>query len=889
MKLFFSPKTKLIKLAEEERSCRLCSTPSQKNVGSLPVIPYSLFGETTKVNKFRSEEAPGCTDCNSTGKVTVGNPSYRECPTCKEGASTIRGIGQGPGVYRPHKCETCRGSGEVLAPDYRGAEDDLARISCPTCKGDSNNIPSKICPTCKESDRPGFVQTGESKHDVVCPTCKGSKKHTIVTHYTPILQVKCPHLEGKDTFTKPKVEGANDELGPYDNNYFEGRRLIPLRLFGQIRGLGDKYKRETTKGLPSFKDTGPEYPDREVGMLTPALPPVRNGGKELSYLDLFSKPELLNPDNQRISSSIFKNAKKYFNSKTAKPNNVEEPANPSNEANSNELGDDFFGGIKETQKTTSEESTDFEDLFPGGLSINTVTTPSRGSLTPEQSRRLHGGPVTVRQMDESDMLRPFLKNPSKSIEKTKSMLRGQRSLSEKRDYMSKMFKGMKDLERKTKVKDGEPDERRVAKEKRLGLGLRPSYRGWRDNLHDVSVNLDMFGQLRGALRKQLSSVIGKRMDPQIATALTTQAFRGETLKTKDGKVVDLTKHRLGIVEPMPYFKNDENWREMHSGLGCDHDPKGGHEPDVGCMVDFHNPSDNPKEGVTTGVNSRLVTGKYTRPDGKTVLQTVGARLKRTTESGLSKQDLRSGIPQWTPENHGRIVELPADRATCVPNRIQREHYVVNHTIEPPTEKSEYTSLPPEETGIKGLSPEPLLAKEKIKFPEEIRQGGPTESVYVGNPLYQLSNPFSTQEVERGMWANNPIVQHFAKQIKDGKRPEKFKPYVPEPKFNSQKMKDRPGLTGPPPAGTSGSDIIFDFADNDDFDSMFGPQSGETPPKTSKKEDYSENPVEENADDTYDYSKKLKVQKMQRTQVHMTQPTNPSVPDITPAVPEINYK
>ncbi len=878
MKIFFSSKTKLIKLAEDEKRCRLCSTPSQKNVGSLPVIPYSLFGET-KVNKFRQGEARGCTDCNSTGKITTGNPSYTECKTCKEGSSTIRGIGQGAGIYRPHKCETCKGEGSIIAPVHGGARDEITHILCPTCKGDSKNVPLKICPTCKESDKPGFIQAGESKHDIVCPTCKGSKTHKVTIPYTPILQVKCPHLDGKDTFTKPEVEGASDELGPYDDNYFEGRRLIPFRLFGQIRGLGRKYKRETKEGLAPFDTTGPDFPDREIGMLTPPLPPVKNGGKELSYLDLFSKTELLNPESQRTASNFFNNTKKYFNSKIVKFSSPEESTNSDSETNDNGLGDDFFGGIEEIRHPSKKEDADLSDFLPGGLSLDALA-PSRKTLTPEQSKRLHGGPVTVRQMDESDMLRPFLKNPTKSIEQTKSVLKGQRTLSEKRDRMSKMFKGMKDLERKTRVKDGESDEKRSAKEKKRNLGLRPSYRGWRDNLQTVSENLDRFGQIRSAIRKTLSPIIGKRMDPEIATALTAQTFRsGKKIRSTDGGIIDLSEHRLGITEPMPYFKNDENWREVHSGLGCDHDPAGGHEPDIGCIVDFHNPSDNPREGVTTGVNSRLVTGKYTRQDGKTILQTVGARLKRTTESGLSKQDLRGAIPQWTPENFGRITELPSDKATCVPNRIQREHYVVNHTIEPPTEKSEYTSLPPEETGLPGLSPEPVLSKEKVQFPEEIRRGGPKESVYVGNPLYQLSNPFSTQEVERGMWANNPIVQHFAKQIKDGKRPEKFKPYVPEPKFNSQKMRNRPGLTGPPaPEENKGFEV--------DIDSMFGDPGT---PKTSKKEDYSENPVEENADDTYDYSKKLKVQKMQRTQVHMTQPTNPSVPDITPDVPEINYK
>jgi hypothetical protein len=210
--------------------------------------------------------------------------------------------------------------------------------------------------------------------------------------------------------------------------------------------------------------------------------------------------------------------------------------------------------------------------------------------------------------------------------------------------------------------------------------------------------------------------------------------------------------------------------------------------------------------------------------------------------------------------------------------------VINHTIEPPTEKSEYTSLPAEETGVPGLSPEPVLAKEKIKFPEEIRQGGPKESVYVGNPLYQLNNPFSTQEVEHGMWSNNPVVQHFAKQIKNGKRPEKFKPYIPEPKFNSQKMRDRPGLTGPP-AQEEGRGLDIDGFD---LNTLFDPPGKETLPKTSAKEENQSNPVEENADDTYDTDKKLKIQKMQRTQVHMVEPTNSSTPDITPDVPQMNY-
>jgi hypothetical protein len=230
---------------------------------------------------------------------------------------------------------------------------------------------------------------------------------------------------------------------------------------------------------------------------------------------------------------------------------------------------------------------------------------------------------------------------------------------------------------------------------------------------------------------------------------------------------------------------------------------------------------------------------------------------------------------------GRVIELPSDNATCVPNRIQREHYVVNHTVEPASERSETTQLPLEETGIPGLKSEPVLNKEKVKFPEDIRQGGPTESVYVGNPLYQLNNPFSSQEVERGMWANTPAVQHLAKQIRNGKRPEKFKPYTPEPKFNSQQMKTRPGLTGPPPP-----DEQVDFGGDDwDINDLF--RDFGTPPKTSKKESEL-NPVEENADETYDTDKKMKVQKMQRTQVHMVEPTNASTPDITPEVPLVNY-
>ena len=439
------------------------------------------------------------------------------------------------------------------------------------------------------------------------------------------------------------------------------------------------------------------------------------------------------------------------------------------------------------------------------------------------------------------MARPFQRNPSRAIEQTKSRLNDQKSLSDKRNRMSKMFKGMKAI-------DDEPDEN--VREQKRSEGLRPAYRGWRDNLQTVSENLDAFANVKSQLRKKISPIIGKPMNPEIATALTSQAFR---------KSEKLSQHRMGIVEPMPYFKNDENWRETHNGLGCDHDPG-------------------------EGINSRLVTGKYTRDDGKTILQTVGARLKRPAESGLSKLDMRGATPQWTPESFGRTVELPADNATCVPNRIQREHYVVNHTVEPMSEKSESTQLPLEETGLQGLKDEPILSKEKVKFPEHIRQGGPSESVYVGNPLYQLNNPFSSQEVEQGMWANNPAVQHIAKQIKNGKRPEKFKPYIPEPKFNSQQMKTRPGLTGPPPAEEHSG---FDFGDGFDINDLFKDDTDDTPTKTSRREKEL-NPVEEQADGTYDADKKIKVQKMQRTQVHMVEPTNASTPDITPDVPQVNY-
>ena len=873
MKIFFSSKTKLIKLAEDERPCRLCSTPSKKNVGSLPVIPYSLSGEPTS-NKIRRREVPGCPTCNTTGKTTIGNPTYTECKTCKEGSITARGVGQGEGLYKPDSCPTCFNQGKKLTPVHGGGMDEFKEIPCPTCGGNKNNIPVKECPTCTKSDKPGFVQNGESKHDIICPTCNGSKKRVVAESYTPILQVKCPHLNGADAFTNPGSEGSSNELGPHDKNHFEGQRLLPLKLLWKIRGVESKYKHQSHENLSQFSGT-----TREIGMLTPPLPPVQNS-KEPSYLDFFSRTDLLDPDRQRTAGNLFKRIKIKFNSKTAKPNESEDSTSSNTETGGNELGDDFFGREEKTHNSPGE----LKDFLPEGLSIDALP-PSRRTLTPEQSKRLHGGPVTVRQVDESDMLRPYSKNPAKAIETTKTRLNEQKRLGEKRSTMSKMYKGMKGLEISTEIGENEPDEQVSAKGKKRDLGLRPSFRGWRDNLQTVSENLDVFGQVRGALRKRLSPIIGKDMDPTIATALTSQVFRnGKKLPSADGSVVDLSKHQLGITEPMPYFKNDENWREVHNGLGCDHDPGEGHEPDVGCMVDYHNPATNPKEGVTTGVNSRLVTGKYTKPGGETILQTVGARLKRPTESGLAKQDLRGSTPQWTPENFGRVVELPATNTTCVPSRIQREHYVVNHTIEPASERSEHTSLPSEETGIPGLSPEPVLSKEKVKFPEEIRHGGPKESVYVGNPLYQLSNPFSTQEVEQGMWANSPPVQHLAKQIKNGKRPDQFKPYTPEPKFNSQQMRSRPGLTGPP-ATEEGQSLDIDGFD---LNTLFDFPGKETPSKTSKKEGEDINPVEENADETYDTDKKLKVQKMQRTQVNMTEPTNPTTPDITPNVLQINH-
>ncbi len=889
MKIFFSSKTKLIKTADDGRKCRLCGTRLGGNSGSVAVIPYSLLGEHS-TNKITTEEVKGCTDCNSTGKVKTAPPTYKECPTCKPGQITPVGVGQGPGVYRPNRCKDCKGLGSIVAPVHGGAKDETQNIECPTCHGNSNNIPLEECPSCKESDKPGFLQNGETQHNIVCPTCKGSKTHKVATPYTPILQVRCPHLDGADTFTRPNAEGATDELGPYDSNHFEGSRLLPLKLLWSIRGIGSKYHHATNgeNDLRTFNGVTPQ----QVGRLYPPVPQIRSD-KELTYLDFFSRTDLLDPDYTRTANNHFVHMKHFFNRRVAQPNTPENSSTSSNQSEINTPLDDFFGRSEDPSKTATDEEISLDDFFPPDAAL----PPLRKTLTPEQNKRLNGGPVTTRLIDESDMLRPYAKNPSKAMEMTKSVLKGQRLLSDKRKTMLKMFNDMKTLESKTTIKDTDSDAQKSRKGRRRSLGLRPTYRGWRDNLQTVSENLDLFDQLRGSLRKHLSGVLGKRMDPDISTAITSKFFReGKTAKMspagsgQEARSINLGDYQMGITEPMPYFKNDENWRESHPGFGCDHDPSGKHEPNVGCIIDYHNPTDNPREGVTTGINSRLVTGKYTTETGKTILQTVGARVKRAAESGLPKQELRGATPQWTPENFGRIVELPADRATCVANRIQREHYVVNHTIEPPSERTQYVSLPESETGIPGgLSPEPILNKEKIKFPEEIRRGGATESVYVGNPLYQLSNPFSSQEVERGMWANNPIVQHFANQIKDGKRPSQFKPYVPEPKFNSQKMKTRPGLLGPSsaPAGR-----VFDIDNLDDLSHLFnepGGNGGEaSPPKVSRKEEKSLDPVQENADDTYDTDKKLKVQKMQRTQVHMTEPGNPSAPDITPNVPEINY-
>jgi hypothetical protein len=883
MKIFFSPKSKLIKLAKDDVPCRLCSTPTTKNVGSLPVVPYSLEGEPSKT--LIRHKKVGCPTCNSTGKVTVGNPTYTECKTCKKGSITARGVGQGEGLYKPSVCPECFNRGTKLVPIHGKSEDDFEEIPCPSCHGNKNNIPVKECPTCigKGSEKPGFEQHGEPKHNIVCPTCRGSRRRTIAEPYTPILQIKCPHIDGIDTWTKPNSPNATDVVGPYDKNYFEGQHLIPFRLFSTIRGVSEKYKRETEIGLPPFGST--DLSPRVVGALTPPIPPISRiaGKEEPSYLDFFSRPETLTPDHQRTASNLFKRTKIRFNSKIAKPDNSDSSSNePSNQ--NNELNDDFFGNVEESKNTSIKNLNDF---LPEGFKLDEIPI-SRRTLTPEQNKRLHGGPITVRQINETDLQRPFLTNPSKALDRTKSVLKSQRTLSEKRSSMSKMFNSMKKLEAATEIKKGDSPEKIISKNKKRELGLRPSYRGWRDNLQTVSVNLDIFGQLRSVLKKKIAPIIGKNMDPVVATALTSKIFReGRTLPGENGERVNLSEHRLGITDPMPYFKNDENWHETHSGFGCDHDPGKSHEPDVGCIVDYHNPGSNPKEWVTTGINSRVVVGKYSRPNGESILQTVGARLKKSRETGLSKQDRRGSTPQWTPESFGRVVELPSDRATCVPNRIQREHYVVHHTVEPSSERSEYASLPPEETGQIGLKPEPILHKETIKFPEEIRMGGPKELVYVGDPLYQLTNPFSSSEVEHGMWANNPAVQHLAKQIKNGKRPDQFKPYIPEPKFNSQQKKDRPGLTGPPT-----SEEHKGFGDIDLAKLLFGDNNEESGPKTSSnKEGKNINPinaVEENEDETYDTDKKLNIQKMQRTQVHMVEPTNPSTPDITPNIPEIKH-
>ncbi len=899
MKIFFSSKTKLIKTADDKKTlCRLCGNKKLGiNVNSLPVVPYSLLGEST-ANKNRKKLEEGCTTCNNTGKITTGSPVYTECPTCTKGAKTLRGIGLGEGLYLPEKCEKCRGTGTVSSQDYEGGEGGVQFIKCKDCGGSGKGEKPKVCPTCEHSDKPGFTQTGESEHNIFCPACGGSKKHPVAEPYTPIFQVKCPHLDGADTFTRPN-NTDDDIIGPHDYNYFEGihhldgpekdgHHVLPLRLLWKIRGFGETYNHTTEGEEKSLTDFDGETP-QQVGRLTPPLPQIKSD-KEPSYMDLFSRTNLLVPDNYKISNNNYAYTIKKFNSKTATSNEPEDQSQSSDATSSNIDEDDFFGK-KETPPTSTVKDIDFEDFIPPGAFL---PSPQK-TLTPEQRKRLEGGPVTVRQMDESDMLRPYLRNPSKAIERTKSMLKGQKTLSDKRDTMLKMFRGMKALGTKTTIKSTDSDEQKSRKQKKRYGGLRPSYRNWRDNLNDVSVNLDYFNQIRSSLRKQLSGVLGKRMDPDVATALTHKVFReGRSIKINssenggEGETVDLSNHRLGITDPMPYFKNDESWRETHHGFGCDHEPSGKHEPDVGCIIDYHNPAENPREGITTGFNSRLVTGKYTTEQGKTILQTVGARTKRVAETGSSKQTLRTLVPQWTPENHGRIVELSADRATCVPNRIQREHYVVDHTIDPPTERTQYVDLPQSKTGIpEDLRPEPVLNKEKIQFPQEIRTGGP-DPVYVGNPLYQLSNPFSSQEVERGMWANNPAVKHLAEQIKGDKRPTKFKPYVPEPKFNSQTMRTRPGLTGPDesPGNNDMANLSFDA-----INSLFNNENeaGEgSSPKTSRKEDKAINPVEENADDTYDINKKLKLQKMQRVQVHMVEPTNPSDPDITPHVPTINY-
>ncbi len=866
MKLLFSSRTKLLKLAEETTRCRLCGVPKDKKrddnkVSSVAVIPYSLIGEPSAA-KFKAKKVSACTTCNGAGKVKTPPPTYTECPTCKPGAISHGGVGMGPGLYKPNSCPTCFNHGTRLVPVHGGGRDDFEEVPCPTCGGKPKNIPTKECPTCSESDKPGFTQEGESSHDILCPTCKGSRVRATSTPYTPILQVKCPHEDGVDTFTKPSASGATDDLGPFDKNYFEGKRLIPLRLLWKIRGVESKYSYHQNPGT-DLKDFNGGT--REVGELTPPVPQI-SSSKEPTYFDLFSRTELLDPERSRTASAMFKNIKTNFNSKFSK---TEEPSDDDNSLNIN-----FFG---RPEKDEEPESFDIHDFVPSDLTIAPPAV-NRRTMNPEESKRVNGGPVTVRRVDESDLSRPFLNNPSKAINRTKSLLGAQKQLSEKRSRMSQMFKGMKSI-------DDEPDPE--IRERRRSLGSLKTFRSWRDNLQAVSENLDYFHQVRGTLRKQLSGVIGKRVNPDVATALAHKAFRkGAVLPAKDGSIVDLSEHRLGIIDPMPYIKNDENWHETHSGLGCDHDPGDGHEPDVGCIVDYFNHPANAKNGVTTGVNSRLVVGKYTTEDGKTVLRTVGSRLKRAAESGVPKRDLRETVPKWTPENFGRVVELPAENATCIPNRIQKDHLVVNHTIDSPTEKSEVTPLPPEETGVLGLAPEPVLNKEKVKFPEEIREGGPVESVYVGNPLYQLTNPFSRHEIERGTWSNNPAVQHIAKQIReDGTRPKKFRPYAPEPTYNSNQLRDRPGLTGPAPNGNNNGINI----NNLDLDTLFAPEPDEKPPRTSKKEVNKLNPVEQDADETYDYNKKIDVQKMQRTQVHMVEPTNPTTPDITPDVPKVNNK
>ncbi len=875
MKIFFSPKNTLIKVAEEERRCRLCGTRDHKNSGSLAVVHYSLMGEQT-ATKFHRTKVRGCATCDNTGKIKSEPPVFTKCPTCAPGADTPRGVGQGMGLYRPKVCPTCYNSGPKIVPSHGGGIDDTLSIKCRTCGGDTNNIPLKTCPECSNSERPGFVQHGESSHDILCPSCKGSRTTSVTTPYTPILEVKCPHLNGVDTFTPPDpTNNVEGNVGPYDRNYFEGQRLLPLKLLWNIRGINEKYHHKI-----NYKVYNPSSPfrgeTREVGMLIPPLPTIQRK-EEPTYLDLFSKPELLDPDISRTASNSFKRSITYFNSKLSKSNNSDNGTPSDEDNNVNSSIEDFFGHPGQSdQENSSSGSNIFDDLLSDELVIDPIRREKAKS--PEEQRRLHGGPVTVRQQDESDYLRPFLKDPTRAKSRVKSLLGAQKQLSEKRSRMSQMFQTMNSI-------DNEPDKDN--RERLRSYGTIPSFRSWRNNLHQVSMNLDYFNQIRSVLRNHLSGIIGKRMRPEIATALTSQVFReGKKIQSDDGRVIDLSQHRLGITEPMPYIKNDESWRESHEGLGCNHDPNDGHEPDVGCIVDYFNHSSNPKNGVTTGTNSRLVVGKYTADNGRTILRTVGSRLKRSNEFGTSKRGIRGTIPTWTPENFGRIVELPVENATCVPNNIQRDHYTVNHTLEPPSERQETTPLPVEETGLTNRSSEPILNKEKIKFPEEIRMGGPTESVYVGNPLYQLSNPFSTQEVESGMWANNPAVQHIVRQIKNGKRPKKFKPYIPEPKFNSQVMRNQPGLAKTPSLSIE-KELTPETLDISD---LFGELTdGSDVKKTSKREENKINPVEQDADETYDYNKKIKIQPMDRTQVSMVEPTNPSTPDITPDVPKVNNK